>query len=649
MQKSIFKSLFLFFMSISLLQAQVLDSQNKVTVVLDDGTQVVMYGRAKSLDNGFTGEYYYLPTNLRLSKRDDNTPEFLFLKYTTEQRSDAGGVQGALMHFLMEWGLTDAQMAEAQTKLIAKVKDLSNTPGTPFRQVTNPKLMGPASLRSDTPESFRIISAVLGDKGFTPSIVTSGRAPLLPGSKIAVASRLEKNGAQLLAATFEKNRSITDVSLDLRFRYDVLTPAVNGRIVVNWQQVDEMYQKYKRDYTHKDKDDGTLPYKNSLRDDIITDTERDSLFARLTETKAVKIEIDNLKPEDPTVQKIVATFMDYFMQSISEKQMAAPQPSKDKQADGTRYNPPEDLYEYHIDKSKYEKRIASKNETYNLKVRIPVTEDMTITENLASWYDGVKDNSKCVASVNLNDPFFQHRDINFILDLEAEEMFGKEVNFVTVNVRKKRASGNPFSDRVTIDRDYLKKKGVKASMTYARGEDTNPDTYEYQAQWSLKGGYTFPTDAPWVKGQWDGVNLAPPVKPRTIEFEASPEELKTSGIVRATLQLRYMKFGKEVESNIPLSVAAGNPLVKDVIFLDRDTKGYAYRLVFDHKDKGKLALDWKPETSDYVYAVIPEELRDVASEVFNKAMDAGKIILKPDSPGGQVLDKFKDILGIIKN
>ena len=29
---------------------------------------------------------------------------------------------------------------------------------------------------------------------------------------------------------------------------------------------------------------------------------------------------------------------------------------------------------------------------------------------------------------------------------------------------------------------------MTASVTYARGEDTDPDAYEYQAQWSLRGG-----------------------------------------------------------------------------------------------------------------------------------------------------------------
>ena len=115
-----------------------------------------------------------------------------------------------------------------------------------------------------------------------------------------------------------------------------------------------------------------------------------------------------------------------------------------------------------------------------------------IVGNLASWYDAVRDNPKCVAAVNLNDPFFQHRDIHFILDLDAKDMFEQAVNYVTVNVRKKRSTGNPFEDRVTIDAKYVKEKGINATMTYARGEDKNPDAYEYQTQWSLRGGRVAP-------------------------------------------------------------------------------------------------------------------------------------------------------------
>jgi len=637
------------FLATGAAQAQTLDGENKVTVVLDDGTAVTMYGRAQTLSPNFTGEYFYLPANLRLSKKlDGETPEFLFLKYTTEK----GDAEGALMHFLMEWGLTPQQEQEAQTKLAAKLKDMAAT-NRKYASVTKPKLMGPAMLRSDTQESFRIISATLSDKGFAPSVVTTGRAPLMPGSKIAVASRLDKNGAQLLAATFEKGRSITDVSLDLHFRYDILMPAVNGKITVNWQAVQQEYRKYTRDRTHRDKDDDTLPKNNSQGDDIVNDSEKDSLFAMMTESKAVNIKLDNLRPDDPTVQKVVSAFMDYFLQSISDKQFAKPENKKDKDSDGTKYNPPDELYEYHVVQERFEKRVQTKTETFDLTMRLPVTQDWTLTENLASWYDGVKNNAACVAAVNLNDPFFGHRDINLILDLEGEEMFGQEVNYVTVNVRKKRSSGNDFSDRVTIDRDYLKNKGVKATMTYARGDDKNPDVYEVQSQWSFRGGAVYPTDAPWVKGEWAGVTLAPPIKARRIELEGSPEEMKAAGIVRATLQVRYMKMGKEMETNIPYSVAKGEASTAGTIYMDRDSRGYACRLVFDHKEKGKMALEWKPETSDYVYASIPDGFKDPTSTAVAKALELGKTLVRPAADGTvskteQVLDKFKDILGVAR-
>ena len=105
------------------LMGQILDYQNRLSVVLDDGTTVILYGKASSDrmtgsvsvsnqynfrsqnsrigrwgainnvyssiapitytdDYYYTSEYYYLPTNLRLSKREDGTPEFRGLLMT---------------------------------------------------------------------------------------------------------------------------------------------------------------------------------------------------------------------------------------------------------------------------------------------------------------------------------------------------------------------------------------------------------------------------------------------------------------------------------------------------------------------------------------------------------------------------------------
>ncbi|CAL2102218.1 conserved protein of unknown function [Tenacibaculum sp. 190130A14a] len=635
LMKNIGKML-IFILSVHFTQGQVImDSQNRVDVVLSDGTQVVMYGKAKTRNRSFSSEYVYLPTNLHLSKRPDGTPEFLFLKYTTEEREDAGGTQGALMHFLMEWGLTPQQEAEAQVKLRQKIDQLNENPRSKYKRVKNPVIIGAADVSVEQGNSFRIISSVLTDDGMA-KVVAAGSASPLPGGKMAVAAKLDKNAAQLLAATFEKNRSITDVSLELSFKYDVLFPAVDGIIIIDWKKVQKSYESFRAKYTRNDRDT------KSGKDDRYTYNEVQQIYDYMMESKAVVFNIDKNTTDDETVDKIVESFMNVFTEALTDRDTETPPapPSEEEKAKNPNIKHGSN---YVYNRSKAEKRFQRLREVYRLKYRIAISKHFPLTGNLGSWYDAVRDNPKCVSHVNLNEAFFRHRDINLILDVEAKDMFGKEVNYVTVNVRKKRNKGNDFQDQITIDTEYLKNKGTRAALTYARGEDKNPDVYEYKMQWSLRGGEVYPKDPDWTVGDWEGVSLAAPVSPRTVELEADIDELKDSDIVRVTAAIRYFKFGKEVETNIPLTVSKETPLITETFFTDKDTKGYAYRLIFTHKREGKLALPWETKINDdYIYASIPEEFLDKESEIFKEAKEAGKDIIKTAKE--TVLDKFKDLI-----
>ena len=108
----------------------------------------------------------------------------------------------------MEWGLTKAQEQQVLGKLKTKF------PGA--------ELAGAVPMDIEGDGSFQIVSATLSDKGLATSVVTSGKAPLVPGGRAAAASRLAPEGAQLLAATFEKARSITDLSIALNYTYQTL-------------------------------------------------------------------------------------------------------------------------------------------------------------------------------------------------------------------------------------------------------------------------------------------------------------------------------------------------------------------------------------------------------------------------------------------
>ena len=609
-------------------------------------------------------EYYYLPANLRLSKRPDTgVPQFLFLKYVTDERDDHGGISGALVHFLMEWGLTEELRKECETILRTRV--------------SGAKVVGPVMMQQADGESFSIISATVtkDNKDFTRSLITSGVAPLLPGQKIAAASSLTKYGSQLLAATFDKSTgtsggqtSITDLSITLKYKYQGRIPACKGKVIINWSRIAKAIETYSstKETTTAEKEGGGffgwLGDKLFGKDEVVTNIKRTdgSNEISTSETnKTVQIQFEE-SYSDERITAIRDAFFKIIEDMISKALELDEEPliSTDAKATEEKQKAVTDAldakspnYQYYQQKIK---EIAKRGQqTLDLSIGLMVSREYFITENLATWYNEVKDNKDCIATVVLGDKFYKRMDIRFVLDLEAKEMFDQEVNYVTVNVKKKRNSGNDFIDRRTIDKQYMTDKGITTSMTYAAGDDTNADMYEYMAQWSLRGGNVYPAAPQWEKGQMEAVTLRPPVSPRTIEFEADLEKLKSTGISRVTLQVRYKKFEQEMEENINVSPAQGQALASKMLFMDRDTRGYVYRLVFNHTTEGKLALPWSVKINDnYVYAVIPDELNNKTSELFIKAIDAAKTILAPGTDGkvttDKVLDQFKEVLGAVK-
>lgn len=606
--------------------AVVLDDENRLTITLGDNTPITLIGVAGATGDARTSQYYYLPANLRLSRRADGVPEFLFLKFTTEARADAGGINGGLMHFLMEWGLTLAQ----ETDLRDKLKKLD--PKAELMGVVPMETAGDAG-------SFQIISATMSDNKLTTASINSGKAPLVPGGKAAAAARLSPEGAQLLAATFEKQRSISDVSIDLNFAYTVLTPAVRATMTVDWSKLEKDSTTLNSQYT-RTRTGTKCGFWSCSGIYAYSYNEVKSQFDFLAEKQVIKLQFDEMVSDD-RVAKVREAFLQLFLTTIAEPAPPPPAAAAEDKDPNARQGSG-----YVFNQSAIRSAYQSKTKVVSLNSRLAFKKPHTLTGNLGSWYDGVRDNPNCVAAVNLNDPFFQHRDIHFILDLDAKDLFEQQANYVTVNVRKKRSAGNPFEDRVTIDQKFVSEKGINAKVTYARGEDSNPDAYEYQTQWSFRGGKVFPATPAWVKGGWEGVTLSAPIAPRTIDVESDLEAMKASGITRITVQIHYPKMGEEVEENISVSPARNEALVSRKIFMDRDARGYVYRIIVDSKTDGKLATPWSAKMGDdYIYASIPKDMLTVPA-LKSEAQEAARTVVT--SAKDKVLSKFSELVGGIK-
>ncbi|MEZ4824910.1 MAG: hypothetical protein R3C61_01250 [Bacteroidia bacterium] len=639
-------------------QGQILDNENKINLTLSDGTAVTLYGAAASLSDEKTKDYYYMPTNLRLSKKPDGTPMFLFLKFTDEDNADAEA-SGAILHLLMEYGLTKEQETELTRILRARYEGAV--------------LKGAAEVEPDGDNSIRVISATLTGAR-TRTLVMSGKAPVFPGNKIAVAAELDKKGAQLLDATFQKTRSITDLSINLSYNYTVRVPAARGFYEEDWSKMDSLHLldsayfskevKEEKDYGEKAINGvvgaiaggpiglaiGWFGSGNKKTTKFKYDELR-TFYRKMEELGVVTVRFEE-NVDDQRVAAIREAFFQHFLNSFTEKEaQEIPSPGKQEKLEMPNIKVGD---EYKFRREFAETIIEKRKRTFNLSYALAVKKSFQMTENLASWYDNVRDNPKCVGTVLLNDPFFQHRDVNVIMDLDAEDMMGKELNYVTVSLRKQRSvkGANDFSHQLTFDRKFFEENGNRATVTYSKAQDGDPDEYEYKVQWSLRGGNIFPpADTTWTKGSWQGVTLAPPVNPRNIRYEVDLDELSDLGIRNVTLQLRYEKFGKEVETNMNIGLYSKQPYMEKTIYMDKNTRGYAYRLIFTHKEKGPMVTDWEAKiNTDYIFAVVPEQLRKGDQSFIDQMLERGKQIVAGGSrdaevqDGQKVLDKFKDVI-----
>jgi hypothetical protein len=145
--------------------------------------------------------YYYLPPYPRISVRETGEFEFLCTKYVgVNGKASSGG----LFHVLVHFSLTKEELQRLEKKL--------------REQFPKARIMGAVPMNTTT--GFRIISTLLDtrDNRFTTNLITSGSAPLLPGSKAAIAAHLTADGATLLWDSFEGATSDVSIVVDGYFR-----------------------------------------------------------------------------------------------------------------------------------------------------------------------------------------------------------------------------------------------------------------------------------------------------------------------------------------------------------------------------------------------------------------------------------------------
>jgi len=188
-----------------------LEPGEAVRLQLKDGTSVTVI-RDEEVDGATAHAYRYLPANLTIARRRDGVAEFSFLPYRKDEKSE---IEGGIMHLLLRWGLTEAQVTDLQRVLRRDIDALGTVVGaTPVRPWSEGR-------------SWEITSRSALGSILNRSLSSAGDVPTEPGSKVAVSFRFDGTDATRVQEALRGNRKAWKDRV--RFQFAVGGPLAGAR------------------------------------------------------------------------------------------------------------------------------------------------------------------------------------------------------------------------------------------------------------------------------------------------------------------------------------------------------------------------------------------------------------------------------------
>ncbi len=531
--------------------------------------------------------YYYLPKTPRIASDPGGRPAFALVKFVDPE----GQVSGGLLHMLVTLTLPSEELSALRQE---------------FRKVhPGARIVGPVPLLQEKEGSFQVVSGTLTDKGFTRKLISSGRAPLTPGSQAAIAAVLDQYGATLLWESLQSPTS--DVSVSIRAYYEAALPSISARIFADISTVYEHFSKIKNvqeDYT---------------RDQIrkITD--------ELVRNGVIKIEVLERLPGDAG-NRTIQTLVDLLSQKLTElifdqrtgftaipakEKAVEPGQIKGRQEKGflARLFTSTGDQKYYTDnqfvlkkRSDISRGIFSINLTRRTVIKVPYD----TAGNLSGFYALHGKDPQLFKIVNLADPAFQKREVYFRIDGDFVPAFEELVNFASVMVKKRYPNGEEATGEVIFTREDLREGRFSKSWRYARLGEKGASwlNYAYQVSWDLKGHHKF--QAPWQETSAPIVSLAPPLKRLDLTIDADRLAFEDSAVRAAVVQVRYRLFGRPAKKRLAvLKATDGESLSDFTLFLDPKSP-LEYRVTWFYSDGQKVSQDWQILEEGYLFLLPPE-------------------------------------------
>ncbi|MGD8497088.1 MAG: hypothetical protein PVF05_13010 [Gemmatimonadales bacterium] len=554
----------------------------------DQGRRMIM-GIQLLQDSQDSLAYYYIPRFPRLARKDDGTFELLCLKYVGADGESSGG----LFHALFEFGLP----AEMTDSLAAALQG----------EVPNARLVGPVPLLQATADgedgvgSFQVVSSVLredADGGLARTVLTSGRAPLMPGSRAVVASLLQPEGATLLWNSLTGPTS--DVSVSVHAYYEAVVEGYNARVEAD---IGTIYTHF-QDMTNVQgmpEDGGDVqraggspagaaaagavgaavagPAGAAVGAGLASRGRRSmdpGMFSRdfistvvdsLVRNGGINVTVldrsEALDLDAAGMDAILSLILDKLVELMFDstsgwaaepprEQAVAYESIQGKTTEGwlakafggrNRQYASDDLY---VLKNRTD--IRQNNFSIVLSRSTTIKVPVDASGNLGGLYESLDADPRYFRIVNLDDPAFQFRDVHFQVDGDFVDSFSDLVNFASVSVRKTYDDNPAVTRDLVFSLDDVEQGETIQEVSFPRlgEEDEDWNDYEYREEWSLRNGptLTVPGDGSWARGTTAAVSLKPPFEKETVEIDVDRDAFERNGVQSANIRFATVLAGK---------------------------------------------------------------------------------------------------------
>ncbi len=511
--------------------------------------------------------YYYVPQFPVISKKKDGKFEFQFLKYVGEDSESSGAIFHALFRFDMPQVIVqtlekELKKSNPKAKIVGSVQILENQ----------------KKGLDDDNSSFQVISSVASqtDSTFTRSLISSGHAPFIEGSKSAISFALNEQGATLMEQSLQS--SISDVSVSVAGYYEAVLVSYNAVVKANVENVykhlssiNNRAQKFTRRQIQKATD--SMLMNNTIKVEVFDrsksvnlpesklkdiqelimekliavffDTENGWSKNWETEQAVVRKEIDRRGDEKSKAEKIINAISEGATNAAT---LGISGMLKDKSRTDKDYE--------FINNKEYLLKDVEKIKTVNFELNLNEKRTIKVpfatTGNLGGFIEENNSNSDYFKVVSMKDKDFQRKNIYCTVNSNYTDCFKDLVAFAKVKIKGLSEKNEYEHELVFGSEEVAKGNIVKELPNLMRLGDTsrNWGRYEYQVEWHIPNKNLvlyYPSKQQWQKSSSSQIEIYPPLEKKQITLVANPEDMKSQEVRSVVVQLGTVLNNEPIE------------------------------------------------------------------------------------------------------